>query len=136
MSVQSLNENRSQYLSEYLQKTLGVSQILNQNSEQSLSIEPNVDLGFFIEEYQTYTHVEKDLLNKMIQAMKLSENQYQILDLSEKNNSQVNFKMKIEFRNQPTSDFQTYSPRNLIVNPENKKNTWEFLKKIMSQVSL
>ncbi len=135
MSAQSLNENRSQYLSEYLQKTLGVSQILNQNSEQSLSTEPSVDLGFFIEEYSTYSAAEIDLLNKMIQAMKLKENQFQILELSEINNSQINFKFNIEFRNQPASDLQTYSPRNLLVHPENKKNTWDFLKKIMSQVS-
>lgn len=136
MSAQSLNENRSQYLSEYLQKTLGVSQILNQNSEQSLSTEPSVDLGFFIEEYSSYSVAEIDLLNKMIQAMKLHENQYQILDLSEKNNSQINFKFKIEFKNIPTNDSGTYSPRSLLVHPENKKNTWEFLKKIMSQVSM
>lgn len=136
MSAQSLNENRSQYLSEYLQKTLGVSQILNQNSEQSLSTEPSVDLGFFIEEYPTYSEAEKDLLQKMITAMKLHEDQYRILDLSEKSNSENNFKIIVEFRNHPSNDLQTYSPRNLLAHPENKKNTWDFLKKIMSQVSL
>lgn len=136
MSAQSLNENRSQYLSEYLQKTLGVSQILNQKSEQSLSTEPSVDLGFFIEEYATYSEVEKELLQKMITAMKLNDKQYQILDLSEKNNPQINFKFIIEFTNHPSSESQTYSPRNLLLHPENKKNTWDFLKKIMSQVSV
>jgi hypothetical protein len=135
MSAQSFNENRSQYLSEYLQKTLGVSQILNQNSEQSinanLTTEPSVDLGFFIEEYATYSEAEKDLLQKMISAMKLRENQYQIFALSEMNNIQSKF--KIIFVNEPKNEEQIYSPRNLLVHPENKKNTWEFLKKMMSK---
>ena len=136
MSAQSFNENRSQYLSEYLQKTLGVSQILNQKSEQSvnanLTTEPSVDLGFFIEGYGTYSEAEKDLLQKMISAMKLKSNQYQICDLSENMSDQ--FKVKVYFMNEPLNVDQTYSPRNLLVQPENKKNTWEFLKKIMSQV--
>ncbi len=138
MSAQSFNENRSQYLSEYLQKTLGVSQILNQKSEQSvnanLTTEQRVDLGFFIEGYGTYSETEKDLLQKMISAMKLQENQYQIFDHCEKINLQSQFKFEVCFMDHPTIEDQTYSPRNLIVYPENKKKTWEFLKKMMSQV--
>ncbi len=135
MSAQSFNPDTVQiinnYLNHYLQKTLGVSQILNQLSDPQLTAKSEVDLGFFIENYASYTSYESELFLKIIQAMKLNPNQYQIYDLTEKN--KITNRIQVFFIDHPVNINETYSARILLKNPDLKKVTWAFLQTQMSQ---
>ncbi len=142
MSVQGLDEKKTQYLSHYLEKTLGVqqivsaetdNQILNQKSEELLKADQIIDLGFFIEGYETYSLEENELLSKIILAMKLNPDQFQILNLNEKNN--IKSKVQVYFVDHPKNDFETFSARTLLKKPEFKKQTWDYLKKTILQIS-
>jgi hypothetical protein len=123
MLAQGLNQNTLHYLNDYLEKTLGVSQILNQLPGPK----PETDLGFFFEDYNQYSTAENDLAVKMIDAMKIDSKKYIISDIIQKNK----FKNRIQifFVHHPITDFETYSARVLLQNPGLKKKTWEFLKK-------
>ncbi len=146
MSVQGLDEKKTQYLndylSHYLEKTLGVQQIVSAETDnqilnqfqQEKSLE--TDLGFFIEGYETYSPEENELLSKIILAMKLNSDQFQIFNLSEKNNIKQNYKFKIQvyFMDHPKNDFETFSARTLLKKPEFKKQTWDYLKKTILQI--
>ena len=133
---QSLDQNTVHYLNHYLEKTLGVSQIVaaqaatSQILNQFTGIMPESDLGFFFEDYDQYSDSEKELTRKIIQAMKLELNQYLISDLNKKND----FKNRIQiyFCHKPTQINETYSPRALLLNPELKKKTWDFIQNQMT----
>lgn len=136
---QSLNQNMltdvKNYLT-YLNKTLGVTKVLNLKSDlQSAEkhFESEVDLGFFILGYDSYTNAEHELLQKMISAMKLSSDQFFLTDINNINTFHINSKIQIYFVDEPASDEQTYSPRVLLKKPELKKITWDFLKRFANK---
>ncbi len=122
---QSSDQNTVHYVNHYLEKTLGVSQILNQLS----SVMHESDLGFFFEDYDQYSEAEKQLTNKIIQALKLDSQKYSIYDLNQKD--QINIRLKIYFCHNPSQMDETYSPRRLLEKPELKKIVWAFLQKQM-----
>ena len=120
MSAQSSNQgflkDKSHYVSQFLEKTLGVSQILNQFSEATQVVHQETDLGFFIEDYTSYSTAENELLFKMIAAMKLEPSRYKVCDLSQN----TKYKHSIYFLDKPQNKNQTYSPRELLKNSGNK----------------
>jgi hypothetical protein len=139
MSVQSSNQgfikDKAHYVSQFLEKTLGVSQILNQFPEATQVAKSETDLGFFIEDYINYNAPESELLLKMIAAMKIESHRYKIFDLNEAVSETQKTKYTIYFVDTPQSVEQTYSPRALLKNPNYKKVTWDFLKNVMSEIS-
>ncbi len=131
MSIQSFNQNTLSYLN-YLKKTLGVTKVLNLKSDLQIAAKPfdaEVDLGFFILGYESYTKAEHELLQKMISAMKLQPDQFFLTDINNLNSIQTHSKIQIYFVDDPISDEQTYSPRILLLYPEFKKQAWDFLKR-------
>lgn len=130
MSTQSLEEKKAHYVSHYLEKTLGITQILNQFETQK----PQVDLGFFIEDYLNYTEPELDQLQKIILAMKLNPHQIRCFDLQDLNANHT-AQMTVRFVDDPQNPNETYSPARLLKNPEFKKATWDFLKSILNQLA-
>ncbi len=127
MSSQGFNQNTAHYMSHYLIKTLGITQILNRFT----GVKPEADLGFFFEDYDQYSESEKELAFKIIQALKLKTEKYVTADLNQKNNIQN--RLQIYFCHNPVEINETYSARVLLQKPELKKKTWDFLQNQMQK---
>lgn len=132
-----MSESRSvkQDYIEYVSQVLGVKSILN--DLQSSSTTQQVPLLVCIERYATYDQNEKELLFKMISALKIDQKNIVLIDLEDINNYQAQFYVYfIDQQQQKNSTednlVQTYSPRFLLKNSEFKKNAWNDLQKVIA----
>lgn len=121
---------------DYVANVLGVkSVLLNQDITTLL---PVVPLLISIESFATYNSDEKDLLSKMIGALKIDLQLIKVVDLSQSSLFQPEY--VIYFLDEPVDNaetnlsaklIKTYSPRFLLKNPKYKKNVWEELQKVI-----
>ncbi len=121
-SIDKRGVSSAQEVLKYFNEVLGVTQVLVDASPVSLT--PRAGFVFIVENYVSYTADEKELLMKMIAAMKLDIAQVQIQDLNQSSADEA--ARCIYLVDQPGAD-QSYSPRVLIKNPKLKKTTWDFL---------
>ena len=121
----------------YFKNVLGVSAVLSTSKDANLAATSAQHramrkLTFVIENLAGYSALETDLLNKMIAAMKLDADSFQIVDLVDiaaiSSDAGQDY---IYLVDQPGSG-QTYSPRQLIKNPKLKKQAWDFLQTKMN----
>ncbi len=113
---------------EYVEKVLGVKSLLLDQVTQT-------DLLFCIQNLATYSEAEKELLHKMISAIKLDSEQTKCCDLSQRNQFQARLAMLLiddwAPQNTLNSDIlSAFSPRILLKKPELKKLAWAELQKI------
>lgn len=116
---------------DFVKNVLGVKSIITSAEERVM---PAV---FLVENLSTYTEVEKELLNKMIAAINLEKNNYQVQEFN-KNVPPGNCEICILLLDEVTSDLKihsnqvaTFSARKLIQNPDLKRKAWDDLKKVL-----
>lgn len=115
---------------EYVQKVLGVrSVVLSASSEPDLVC----DLWIQIQDFGSYVEAEKDLLQKMISAMKLEAYTIQITDLNV--TERISALMTLRFVDQPEGADETFSARVLLLKPELKKKTWADLQDVVKRLA-
>lgn len=130
-----------QQLQKYFSDVLGVREILVQQTPA-----PTTSRIIFLDEKGIRTAEGKDLLEKMIGAMKLDEGEYKILEIDI---SEISTNLELLEAAQTTMSFSktltsfitnnfprinlesTFGPEELLKKPELKREVWESLKKIM-----
>jgi hypothetical protein len=130
-----------QQVQKYFSEVLGVNAILLKPQEATSVIK-----FIFIDEKGIRTESGKDLLDKMIFAMKLQKNEYQILEIHLNEVSQILTELESTERvicfSKPLAEFiqnnfprvnlsSTYGPEALLKNPELKREVWELLKSLI-----
>ena len=118
---------------DYVVNILGVkSLLLNQETTGLLQVVP---LLVCVEDYASYTGTEKDLLAKMIGALKIDLNLIKVIDLNQRAIFQSEFSVyfleDVNNRVIEVNRVQTHSPRFLLKNPQYKKQAWEDLQKLI-----
>ncbi len=119
---------------DYVVNVLGVKSILlNQESTTVLQVVP---LLICVDHYSDYSVEEKDLLARMIAALKIDLQLIKVIDSNQSTLFQAEF--TIYFQDEPSQNSQptantvmTYSPRTLLKNSQYKKNAWDELQKVM-----
>lgn len=125
---------------EYLENVLGIKSILlSQMIEEGASIIAT-ELLFCVQNFQTYTEAETDLLSKMIAAVKVDPSRLKICDLQNANQFDTNCLVVFQDEAQAppikaSLTIQTFSPRLLIKKPELKKQAWTELQKVLQHFS-
>lgn len=119
---------------DYVSQVLGVKSILNDLQASDTKKTP---LLIAVEGYLAYDDSEKDLLIKIISALKIEQKNIQVTDLSEVNQYQAEFFVYFTDNQNlinSTEDnlVQTYSPKYLLKNPDYKKNAWNDLQKVIA----
>lgn len=132
-----------QQLQKYFSEVLGVLEILVQATVITATVTPRI---IFLDEKSVRTPEGKDLLDKMIGAMKLEANEYKTLEIDL---SEISANLELLESAQTTVSFSkslttfiennfprirlesTYGPEELLKKPELKREVWESLKKIM-----
>ncbi len=121
----------------YLKNVLGLKTVLTKTAEP-------MPLCIYVQDLETYSESEKELLNKMIVATKLIKNDYLIQSFkaaagtsSDQHINQHVDQICVYLLDQPQADQndQTYSPRILLKQPELKKTAWEALQRAMLKFS-
>lgn len=128
-------------LIKYFKDVLGLqSVVLDKESLKSIQplnkvTEKNQPLTLFILGKEGFgSKGAKDLFQKMIEAMRLDDNEWKVLNEYEGNLSKTYvFFCKKEYKKACLKKWSvlTYSPNALLLHPEYKKQTWTELKKVM-----
>lgn len=129
-----MDEEQRKNQIKYLTEVLGIKKIFLENE---MANKP--DLIVFVENYKALTTSESDLLAKMIEALKLTEQTVMILDL-EKQSENTKSKYQIYLVNNPqdwqqkisASSVVTFSPTVLSVKTQLKKEAWTELQKTIA----
>ncbi len=118
---------------EYVENVLGVKSIILNSSN---SIHETHPLLICVENFADYTSDEKDLLAKMIAALKIESEKIKVVSLSEKQNFKSDYLIcfvdQTLENTEMTNSISTFSPRVLLKKPELKKPAWAELQKVIS----
>lgn len=115
----------------YLDQVVGVKSVVL-TTEQTIKI----PLLVVVENYKRLTPEEDDLLKKMLSALNLNSAHLLVCDLSERASYQPQFILTLSSQNQGAqtgfkNEVSTYSPSQLIKQPELKKTAWAEMQKLM-----
>jgi hypothetical protein len=139
----------------YLQETLGVRsvlwpQALAHAASEEVTVEPEKKSLVVFVDVQQWSRQEADLFDKMRAAMKLSKDQTKILfagpgEMAQKSVELLAATCVIFFSPELATQAQsmgsdvlqmtTFGPRELISNPQLKKQTWDDLQKVMKKLN-
>lgn len=114
---------------DYVENVLGVKSVM-------LNPKQNIPLLIAIEDLNSYSVEEQDLLGKMVGALKVEMQRISLVDMSEAEKFESEF--TVYFMNQPIekqsskNTVTTFSPRTLLKKPELKKNAWTDLQKVLT----
>lgn len=117
---------------DFVSNVLGVKSILlSQSTENVLQVVP---LLIAVENLNSYTDAENELLSKMIGALKIDQKLIRLVDLKEVSLYQPEFSIHfVEELNQNNvslaNQVMTYAPRSLLKHPEFKKQAWDEMQK-------
>ncbi len=119
---------------DYVRDVLGVQSLHGLNEMTIQGVE--IPLVIYVEDYLTYSSPEKDLLDKMLLALKVPILQMLILDSHDPKN--VNYEFRLRLTDEKPSvnpvlpnEIHTFSPRVLIKNAALKKLAWDDLQKVL-----
>lgn len=121
---------------EYLENVLGIKTILQSVDLFSEEVTAT-ELLFCVQDYENYSEEEKDLLQKMISAVKVDASRLKVCD--SKNIKRYETECLVIFEDIPQQNtnlsakfaIHTFSPRVLLKKPELKKQAWTDLQKIL-----
>ena len=121
---------------EYIENVLGVKQIYIDVSEQEVI---NAKLLVVVEQLQSMTADEKELLEKMITALQVEQSFITMVDSAQLKNKKINAEFVLKMLNtqqlpKETESTQqiTYSSAILIKQPQLKKEAWAHLQKLIA----
>lgn len=119
---------------DYVENVLGVKSILLNQTSQKEAL--SVPLLVYVENLENYNPEEKDLLAKMIGALKIDLQLIKVLSLNESEKIRPDYSIyflddvKQDISNQ-MNIVKTYSPRFLLKNSDYKKNAWNDLQEVI-----
>lgn len=123
---------------DYVENILGVKSILlnKESGEISELSTSKTSLLILVDRYGSYTDDEKDLLVKMVSALKIDLKLITIknfeINMDEASEFTILFLDEInQFHTDDLKKIITHSPRFLLKNPNYKKKTWEDLQKVI-----
>lgn len=123
---------------EYVETVLGIKQVLTDRIQidQSQLAQIQTSILICVENLNSYTDSENDLLYKMIAALKLNPESYVVVDQSDRENYLSSFELSLVDRPRPTTDqvIQTYSPRVLLKDAGLKKQAWAEMQKLLQKL--
>lgn len=121
----------------YVIDVLGVREILLDG--HTMEAHEQIPLLVLVQNYATYNEEEKELLVKMIGAMKIEPQKMAVTDLSQLTVDSYQYALylcdEISDVSRPANEIQTYSPRVLLQKPELKKVAWSALQKMIALVN-
>ena len=119
---------------EYVRDVLGIKS-LHGVPQAKVEI-PKIPIVIYVEDFLNYNTNEKELLHKMLGALKVPLLQMQIFDL--KDPVQITYEMRICLTDEkqtrspiPPNEINTFSPRKLLQNAALKKVAWDDLQKVL-----
>lgn len=130
----------SHAVEQYLSDTLGLRGYLQDMTNlsdltQSKQVTKKmVSISVYVQDLNSYNSDERELLQKMLMAMKIETAKIAVHDLKDFNPNHVQsilFFQMVDVVTHPED--QTYSSRMLIKNPKLKNEAWTFLQKVMKQ---
>ncbi len=141
MSSDDTNETnlKKDYI-DYVRNVLGVKSIFSNAAEdavnEKIEVQPEISLVVFVQDLKSYSPAEKDLLQKMLGAVKISEELTRVLDITEESkfHSQMSVYLTDELilgKGLASNEIHTYSPRTLLLKPAYKKAAWDELQKVL-----
>ena len=123
---------RSTYI-DYVQNVLGVKAIMRDAGDTPNLIQK--PLVVRVQCLSSYTEAEKDLLSKMLAALKLDPSVYAVVETGGDEEKNFTSNLILDFvdeRTEVSDRVLTYSPRTLIQKPDLKKIAWADLQKIIA----
>ncbi len=119
---------------EYVRNVLGIKMIYATQPEETALLQ--IPLAIYVQDFLNYTTEEKDLLKKMLLAIKMSEKNFVVFDLSESKKviSQMTIYLSDEVNSHQqlaANEVHTYSPRILLKKTALKKAAWDELQKVL-----
>lgn len=124
---------RSAYI-DYVQNVLGVKAIMREAGDAEASaVRPA--LWVRVQNLSTYSEAEKDLLSKMLAALKLGPSLYFVVETGSREDQALSSELVLEFadeRIEVSGKVLTYSPRTLLQKGDLKKVAWADLQKIIA----
>lgn len=122
----------------YLADVLGVKQVFitPSVSDGASLVNQNVVLVVLVENFETYSAPELELLNKMLAALQFDQSKIQTVSYSE-SASKASFQLYLldDIQTQKahlSHEFVTFSPRVLLKNAALKKQVWGILQRLIS----
>lgn len=128
---------------EFVENVLGIKQVLLDRTVEAMAEEiaagtppQEIQILISVQDLENYSAPEKDLLYKMIQALKLKPESYLVIDTANKTGYLAQHELSFSDKPQPsTADLiETYSPRVLISKPTLKKSAWTEMQKLLQLI--
>lgn len=129
---------QKEYL-DYVENVLGVKAVLVPEAAPAAvsSAQPEVPLLIAVEALTAYNAAEKELLQKMLAALKLEQVETKVVDRAEADGLAAGF--RVDFLDQPEAlraeasenELTTWSPRRLLRQADFKKQAWSDLQKVI-----
>lgn len=119
---------------DYLENVLGINTILL--DPQPTETAAKVPLLIVVQNLTTYTDEEKELLGKMVGALKIDIEKIKVVDLLQATRFHAEFTIYFveDVSAGPggqSNSITTYSPRYLVARPEFKKQAWAEMQKVV-----
>ncbi len=118
----------------YVQDVLGIKNVFLPATEPTAV---TTELLILVENLESYTPAESELLHKMIEALKLDTSKYQIIN-SHDDNLKANYQLLLADQVPQTTDSPncttTYSPRRLLAEPNLKKVAWTSMQSVLKKI--
>lgn len=123
----------NELVASYFKNVLGVDQVLINSDAAPSGRQPEHKLTVVC---QIGDSSEMQMLEKMMQAIGLSEGQFLLVEnLSTKlTTEQVPILFLVDSPNSADLGFQTYSPKTMIANPSLKSQAWKVLQELKKQI--
>ncbi len=123
---------RSTYI-DYVQNVLGVKSIMRDADDAPSLIQKSLVVR--VQNLSSYSEAEKDLLSKMLAALKLDPSVYTVVESGSDEEKTFCANLILDFadeRVEASDRVLTYSPRTLGLKPDLKKVAWADLQKIIA----
>ncbi|MBC7742459.1 MAG: hypothetical protein H7061_09690 [Bdellovibrionaceae bacterium] len=125
--------SKKDYL-DYVREVLGVQSLFAMPAVVEPELE--VPLIIYVQDYLSYTAAEKNLLQKMLLALKVPLLQMHLLDFNDPKKIKYQIRVCLTDQKPPAgttdaNDIHTLSPRVLLQNTALKKVAWDDLQKVL-----
>lgn len=119
--------DKSDYF-DYVSTVLGVKSVYIEPQAATAGLKEVIPLLVSVENLSTYAPEEKDLLEKMVSALKIDLQKIKICDISKADSFEsaftIRFSDNLSGSSLTENSLTTFSPRTLLKNPSLKKQVW------------
>jgi len=125
------SDTKINYL-KYVKDVLGIKHLFFSSSQQETKV-----LAICVDGLRSYSPQESELLYKMIAALKLPPEVFEVVDSIEYKNGDAEFEWHLRDVGQPEKSekmVSTYSPRMLLLQPQLKKDAWADMQELLQKI--